>query len=372
MPALFVLVLIPLLFYIIFPLGGAFHVRSIWRRFRETMINASFFPICTYEDIIFRKSEGYFRFFGEIEAIQSEGLLWVRNSEMSMTVRMRYCNVYMIPPEAKMNTQIPARLHWNSVMSLPEGTDVYICGDVKEEEGRAVFSGSRKEPLTVIFYDGEKGSLLERSISWGRQKNEYWNFMTPWSIAIGGILSLVLLNMMIRARVSTDVLMGGIIVASLPVIPFIPPGLIFFYFYNSFWKKGRLCRSDRDLLTLPLRFEERNISVPSYRHQRFSSDKPLYPLREGYSVRSVSLPLKKKGSLWDCSAFGAVVSRRDGLWLDKPDDPMKEYIVIYGDPGQLAAVSSERALGYEFLAMFSIALSLAVNILFMIRIIHLI
>ena len=69
--------------------------------------------------------------------------------------------------------------------------------------GRAVFSGNRKNPLIVIIYDGESRTLLERSISCGRQKNEYWNFLTPWSIAAGGIVSLLLLDMMIKASVSS-------------------------------------------------------------------------------------------------------------------------------------------------------------------------
>lgn len=366
MPALYVLVLIPILFYIVIPLAGAFRVRSIWRRFRETMVNASFFPICGYNDIIARRKEGYYRFFGEIEAIQPEGLLWVKNSEMTMTVKMNHCHVYMIPSEKKKNSQMPTKLPWSRVFSLPEGTAVYISGDVKESDGRVLFSGSRKDPLTVILYDGEMDSLLERSISCGRQKNEYWNFMTPWSIGIGGILSLVLLNMMIQAAVSTDFLIGGIIVAALPVVPFLPPGLFFFLLYTSMWRRGRLCRADRDLVSLPLRFEERNIPVSSYLHQKFDSGDPLLPLLDGYTQRG-----PKNATLWSCSAFGAVVKREDGKWLGKPEDPMKEYLVIEDDPRKLILRASGKASVYEILSILSMLLSLTSNIFLMVFIINL-
>ena len=226
------------------------------------MIDSSFFPICGYEDIISSRREGYYRFFGEIEAIQSEDLLWVKNDDITMSAQMQHCHVYMIPTEKKKNDQMPIKLVWSRVFSLAEGTAIYISGDVRVINGRAVFSGTRREPLIVIIYDGECDTLLERSISCGRQKNEYWNFLTPWSIAMGGIISLLLLDMMIKASVGANILIIGVIVSSLPIIPFIPPGLFFFYFYTVLWKKGRFCRADRDLINLPLRFEHRNIVDP--------------------------------------------------------------------------------------------------------------
>jgi len=308
------------------------------------MVDSSFFPICGYDDIIAQKREGYYRFFGEIEAVQSQRLLWVKNSEITMTVKMKHCNIFMIPSEKKMNSQMPIKLPWSRVFSIAEGTAIFISGDVKLEDGRAVFSGIKKDPLTVIIYDGEQRTLLERSISCGRQKNEYWNFMTPGSIAAGGILSLILLDMMIKAAVSSTVLLMGIIVSALPLIPFIPPGLAFFLLYSNFWKKGRFCRSDRDLMSLPLRFEDRNISDPDYLHMQFNSNRPLFPLTKGYRSRSIHFNKENKTSLWNNSAFGTIENKEDGKWFTQPEDPMKEYLLIYDDPRKLINQSNKKAL----------------------------
>ena len=327
------------------------------------MIDASFFPICGYDDIIAAKRVGYYRFFGEIEAVQSQQLLWIKNSEMTMTAKMQHCNIYLIPSEKKKTTQMPIKLPWSRVFSIAEGTAVFVSGDVIVDEGRAVFSGTKKEPLTVIIYDGESRTLLDRSISCGRQKNEYWNFLTPWSITAGGILSLVLLNMMIRASVSSSIIIGGIIVSSLPILPFIPPGLLFFLLYSNMWKKGRICRSDRDLLILSLRFEDRNIYDPEYQHIRFSSGKPVYPLTGGFVRRQLHFKKQRGGSLWDNSVFGKIVNREDGKWVTRPDDPMKEYLLIESDPQTLIQQSTKRALIYELLSLMFISLAMIVNIL---------
>ncbi len=345
-------------------------MRKTWRLFRENMVDSSFYTICGYEDIIALRREGYYRFFGEIEAVQSQGLLWVKNREMSMTVKMQFCNIYMIPSEKKMSSQMPIKLPWNRVFSLAEGTAIFISGDVKEDEGRVVFSGNKKEPLTVIIYDGEQRSLLERSISCGRQKNEYWNFLTPWSIAAGGIISLILLDMMIKASVPSSVLLMGIIVSAMPLIPFIPPGLIFFLLYANMWKKGRYCRSDRDLISLPLRFEDRNISDPDYLHVKFSADRPIFPLKDGYSSRNIHFKRGNQTSLWDNSAFGRVELKEDGKWLCRPEDPMKEYLLLYDDPGEMIRNSNKKALVYELLSLFFIAIATIVNIFVLIVLIR--
>ena len=362
MPAQYVLVLIPLLFYVIIPLIGAFRVRSIWRRFRKTVIDASFYPICTYREIKVQKKEGLYRFFGEIESIQTEGVMWVNSDSVTLTVKMDYCHVYLIPSKKKMNSQMPTRLSWNRVFSIAEGTPIFISGNLKLKKGRLQFTGDKKNPLTVIIYDGEDLSLLERSISCGRQKNEYWNFLTPWSIGIGGVLSLVLLNMMIQANVPAEILIGGILVSALPVIPFVPPGLFFFLLYTNLWRRGRYCRADRDLIALPLRFEGRGLSFEGYRHIRFGSGNPFYPVDPGYNIRTVRLPGREKKSLWDYSLFGAEKIGKDGMRIGRPEDPMKEYLLIEDNPEDLIARSTKKAFIYEVLSMLSISIALVSNI----------
>lgn len=373
MPAVIILIFIPLIFYLLIPALGAFHVRSIWRKFREKMINSSFYPICGYDDIIASKREGYYRFFGEIEAVQSEGFLWVRNDNLTISVKMENCHIYMIPTEKKKNTQMPIKLSWNRVFSIAEGSAIYICGDVKVIEGRSVYSGSRKDPLIVIIYDGESETLLERSVSCGRQNNEYWSFLTPWSIAVGGIISLILLDMMIKASVSSTVLLLGVIVAALPIIPFIPPGCLLFYLYSCLWKKGRLCRSDRDLIRLPLRFESRNVSDPDYLHIQFNSERPIFPLSEGFSVRRIHFNNDNQNdlSLWHNSVFGKVVYREDGKWMDRPEDPMKEYVLMENDPQVLITSANRKALRFELLSLLSISLTMVINTWVLILIVRL-
>ncbi len=372
MQAIVVLFFIPFLFYLLIPAIGAIHVRKIWRKFRGKVVESSFYPICGYDDIISSKKEGYFRFFGEIEALQSEGNLWVRNNDITISVKMRYCNIYMIPSEKKMNAHVPIKLPWERIFSIAEGTALYISGIIRVENDRAIFSGNKKEPLIIIIYDGESKTLLERSISCGRQKNEYWNFLTPWSIATGGIVSLLLLNMMIKASVSSSILVIGIVVSLIPIIPFIPPGLFFFLLYLNFWKKGRICRSDRDLIRLPLRFEKRHISDPDYLHIQFNTERSLFPLKEGYTIRNIQYSQKKNTTtcLSNNSVFGRITTEKDGKWITYSEDPMKEYLVIRENPNKLIRECNRKALFFELNSLLFILFALTINSILIIQILR--
>jgi hypothetical protein len=40
----------------------------------------------------------------------------------------------------------------------------------------------------------------------------------------------------------------------LPLLIFIPPGILLFFLFRRLWKRGRILRAERDLLQLPLRY----------------------------------------------------------------------------------------------------------------------
>ena len=55
--------------------------------------------------------------------------------------------------------------------------------------------------------------------------------------------------------------------------------------------------------------------------------------------------------------------------MGKPEDPMKEYILIEDDPYRLIKTANKKALFYELLSLLFISISMIVNIWIVILII---
>ncbi len=257
-----IILLVGTLFYVIVPGFGAFAVRKQWRIFRRQMLDRAVLPVLSYRGV--REHEGSelqmlgsYRFYGALEAIEDDNIIWLRSGSLSVAVEMRDVRLYMLPTEefgvtvqeagGELPDRTPSVLRWQRMTSLTEGSKMYVAGSVARKDGRAVFLASRSDPLLVLMYDGPDDTVVRRAIWCGRQRNEYWNQLTPLSLA-GGILTLtVLAYLAIRPPFDSLSAVLASVGALLPMLPLAPPGVALFFAYRYLWKEGRYRRARRDL-----------------------------------------------------------------------------------------------------------------------------
>lgn len=377
--------LIAALFYLIIPGIGAFLVRSKWRGFRRNIIAGSLLPIAEYEEVSRKPSGliGHFRFLGSLEAIQGDDTVWVRSGNLSVSAELANTYVYLLPSlsyteqegayernEEALPDEMPRRVSWNRIFSLPEGTHMFLSGSLFSERGGCVFRSDNRYPLTVVIYDGEPDTILRRSIWAGRQRNEYWNQFTPASLIAGSVALLVVGYNLIRTALAHPQALIALCLSMSPILPFLPPGVLLFFLYRSLWRRGRFFRAERDLIRLPLRYfgevtpaSQEGIALPSGERYSFSvyNDRAeAFYAMEGGKLRTVSL-LSDTRSIREWYVFGSRESRDGSAVFAKSSDPMVELLLIPGNPAELSARCVRRARVREVLAGVTFAVCFLIN-----------
>ncbi len=210
---------------------------------------------------------GLFRFKGRLEAIEGDNIAWIKGPGGSLCADMRDAVVYNMTDPGS-NDQIYNHLYpyplpqvslspmsWSEVFSLTEGTKVYLFGELSVERGRYILGSSRQMALTVIIYNEDPFTLIPRSIWSGRQSNEYWNTLTPWSLLVGVLTLLISTVWLFQNSLDYRLPFMGFLLALMPLILFLPPGFFLFHLYKKFWDRGRKARAERDLMQLPVGLE---------------------------------------------------------------------------------------------------------------------
>ena len=158
-----VILFIAILFYIFIPAVGAFIARDRWRKFRKRLVKISLYPLIDYSDLTTWKEGmlGNYRFFGNLEAIQGENRIWLTNESMSIGVDLQQVSLYLIPSQARypgyiknnpeefdeaLPYQEPVSMKWKHIFSLPEGTNIFVAGNLFMEKGGTIF---RLSPIHI-------------------------------------------------------------------------------------------------------------------------------------------------------------------------------------------------------------------------------
>jgi len=253
-------IFIALLSYFIIPGLGGFQARSRWRRFRKRVRDSALLPEVCFDGGGFDSSLGPHRFKGRIEALQGNDSLWIRGEGVSIQALMSDSEIYILPPESvsppdaqaleeeRFPEETPGTLSWKQMTTLQEGYRVYLIGFLERRDGVLRMFGSREVPLLSILHDSE--DVIPRAVWSGRQKNEYWNSLTPWALLAGSLALFVMASAVFRtyqASLSARLLL---LLALFPVIPFFPPGVALFFVYLANWRRARFLRAERDLLGL--------------------------------------------------------------------------------------------------------------------------
>ncbi len=380
------LIVLALLFFIVIPGVGAFHVRGRWRGFRRCMIDSSRHPIARYATIT-GKTDGFlgsYRFIGTLEAIQGDDIIWIHDGTVSMSVDMKGVPVYVLPSlateeyegdvernEEVLPDDMPQRHHWSKFSTLPEGTQVFVGGPLFVERGNGLFRSDRSSPMTVVIFDGERDTLMRRSIWAGRHRNEYWNQFTLVSLLAGAVSLFIVTYFLARQPLLRFHTFAALVLSFSPILPFLPPGFALFFAYRRLWRKGRLNRAERDLLRLPVRYFDDHSPVDGM--TTTLPDGETYGVFEAGDIDKAreiapeakirpSLITRGIGTVERFFVFGRVAGpKTETRRCTRPDDPLAECLIVPGEPIDLSIRSRRIARTYEVIALTCFVLCYAMN-----------
>ena len=360
-------IIIAFIFYAVIPLIGAFNVRSGWRKFREQVLQASVRTELEYSrpDRHREGDAGMFRFIGNLQAIQNESTVWVSNGKLSVRAELQKVNIYILPnsqtgSDSKSieknhvadREEMPRKMNWENVYSLPQGTSFLFSGKIFIENGIPVFRHTEEEPLLALIYDGAEETLLRRSIWSGRQINEYWNPFTPVSLIAGSLSLFINAYLVFRNPSLRPEALFILVMSTIPLLPLMPPGVLFFLIYKWLWRAGRILRGERDLIKLPMRyfnemFEAVRNGCYFLEYPSCTAAKADYP---DAGIRSSRLlkgrPLDRYHSY---------------VFLSRNKDVFFERLIIPGNPNILSQKCKSRARLMEISAMAFFTIGLLLN-----------
>ena len=370
-------------FFLIIPGAGAVSVRRRWRRFRRALVGAALAPTVTYGALSqLRRATGgagRYRFFGRLEAIEDDDVIWLNDGAISVAADVARTSAYLLPaagsreePSWPYAGESPDRVPWSRLTTLAERTPVFVSGPLRLEGDRPVFrAGEAGDELLLILYDGPDEEVLPHSVWTGRQRNEYWNLLTPASLAVGSLALLLAAYILLRVPADRAAAILAVSCSLIPMLPLLPPGFISFPLYRRMWRRGRQLRAERDILRLALR------------HDFDARGETLLPDGEGYVMRTVDAPaaaeLVRAGArkvdvsvaqaepvryfVFGAPRAGATAGAGpDGVaGLRRPNDPMAGLLVVPGEPSRLARRSERAAQRLEIAAVAILLAGTGIN-----------
>jgi hypothetical protein len=401
---LLVILALAAFWYGVVPVIGAFFTRRAWRHFRRRFNELRLRPLLDYA--AYRHGgEGEYRFTGGFESVTDGRTLWIKGEELTVPVALGGAQTYVLPmplesgggrpglfPDGKgvsgkssgkkaihenfdPGKETPRRVKWEQLTSLTEGAKVFIGGSLVFTHDRLGFASTRENPLMVIFYDGPDRSLAIQAIRAGRQGNEYWNSLTPYSFALGVFSQLIMILTYIQRPVFQLTVITAFAAMFIPLFPLIPPGLVFAVFYRKLWWRARVYRAYRDMVRLPLRY----FAGPGLRgvlpggEEYAGLNYQTLPEELRVKIESGEIPLlipeseAGKNARW--YVFGVPCRAGTGKPADKaeealpapPQDAFAPYAAIPGNPEELAPLFNRKAYILEIVSWALLLAGIALN-----------
>jgi len=252
--------------YGIFPILGGFYIRYKWRRFRNRFNYLSHCPLLDYRRYRQLDSEGGdFRFTGEIESITDGYTLWVRGSDLTISVSLEKTKCFLLPEyEGEGDPEAPEQIRWNRVSTLSEGAKVFIGGQIKQKNNRFYFCPGKQNPLTVVFYNCPDAELRGSIIRAARTRNEYWNSFTPVSLVIGALILISITASYLNRPAFHMTVISAFVAIFVPILPVLPPGFLFTVLYRRMTWNARKLRIQSDLVHFGLPLDVPKIPTGRY------------------------------------------------------------------------------------------------------------
>jgi len=191
---------------------------------------------------------GIFRFSGGIESITDGQTLWVKGDDLTIPISITKTKCYLLPIyEGEGFPEAPQQIRWNRVSTITEGAKVFIGGKVKNQEDRLSFVSTKEQPLMVIFYDCPDDALAETIIRAARTRNEYWNNITPISLAIGALALIYIAASYLGRPAFRLIVISALAAVFIPILPVLPPGILLTALYRRLSWNSRKLRANYDL-----------------------------------------------------------------------------------------------------------------------------
>ena len=247
-----VIVLLAVLWFGLVPVAGAFAERKKWRYFRRRFGELRQKQPLEYASLVGGDQQEY-RFNGFYESA-GEGVLWIRSDELTVTADLRGADIYMLPNVGSENNpavfdpdEVPVKIRWNRISGLAREAKVFAGGSLVAENSRRVFASVPDKPLFIVFYEGSEKALPVRAVRAGRHKNEYFNFITPYAFILGFFSQIIIAIFYLPRPAHRLTMIGALIAAFTPLLPWVPPGILFTILYRRLWMQARIYRAGRDL-----------------------------------------------------------------------------------------------------------------------------
>jgi len=327
----------------------------------------------------------HYRFFGSLEAIEEDEIVWLFGDGLRIPVFLDKVEVFFLSSETT-----PRQVEWNHIGNLAEGTQFFVFGTMILHSGRMVLGSGTSDELLAVMYEGHPSRFVSWAIQSGRQQNEFWNFLTPVSLMVGSLSYLILTLGLGEYPIQRFWLAVSLLGALLPVLPLFPPGIGFYALYRRFWKKGRTFRVDRDVLSLPLLYflpPDINSTEGGYRivkhlqtGDKSFPERVLLPDGQPYGRIAVtqevfeglgaqlrtsrvneSLGPHRKPNDLPVTVFGSPSNGLFEGYLIPPQDPMAEFLGIPGEVGEKIVDCQKKAMKYEFYSVAFFGASYGVN-----------
>ena len=362
--------------YGLVPVAGGFISRHSWRMFRQRFNNLRLKPLLDYGAYRHITGEGgIYRFIGGFESTDDH-TLWIRSDTLIIPVTLAGAHTYMLPmtereeiPESfDPSEEIPERIRWDQVSSLAEGAKVFVGGQVALQDERWTFVSTSEQPLLLVFYDGPDRALAIRVIRAGRNRNEYWNFLTPYAFILGAFCEILIAASFLPRPAFRLTGITAFIFLFTPLFPLAPPGIVCTALYRRLWWRARIFRAYRDLARLPLKYlapgtwecrlpdGERYGGVYYDSLPRDAATDPiplLIPESAGYQIGWYIF-----GSLPEEPSSGA-----DTL-PQEPRDPCATFGAIPGNPEKLARTYTFKAYVLEIISCLFLGAGIGITLSF--------
>ena len=241
------MVIIPaVLFYAIIPVIGVYIERRRWRNFRRRFNDLRKALSLDYASLPDDESKVY-RFSGIFESISSDGTLWIKNDDLTVQADLKGAKTYIF-----LDTGAPGdnfqRIRWDRISSLTGDARVFVGGCLVNRNARWVFSSVPETPLLIIFYEGSEDALAIHAVRAGRLHNEYFNFLTPYGFILGAFSQIIIAIVYLSRPAYMLIFVSAFIAFFTPLLPWIPPGILFATLYRRLWFQARIYRSNRDMI----------------------------------------------------------------------------------------------------------------------------
>jgi hypothetical protein len=322
---------------------------------------------------------GIFRFTGEIESLTDDHTLWIRGDDLTIPVILEKAQCWLLPKhEGAGIPEAPEKIRWNRVSTISEGVKVYIGGKIMTHNNRLNFVSTKENPLIVIFYNCPDTALTDQIIRAARTRYEYWNSFTPLSLVIGALSLLFIAASLLNRPAFRLTVISSLVAVFVPILPLIPPGLLFTGIYRRLTWQARIFRAYWDLARLPLRYlneGEECADLSTGEKYGFIKINSLPDTEKAIPwLLPENISISGKNTLY---FFGIIDNLKADNNIDDPvenlpqrsKDPFVSYGILSAPPHLLARRYALKAYIMETFAWLVLTLGIALNIVFIFLII---